>query len=126
MNIIGKLVKETSRLLFLFFRAFSERRERTTGGGTDRATGERGERDGQDDGRVGEGDRREGQERGRGHGRQFVTQYISDYFNSKSWYHGTIDPNTFDAQQDSVFNEYEMANIAKIAEWEERKSGENN
>lgn len=58
------------------------------------------------------------------HGRQFVTQYISDYFNSKSWYHGTVDPETFDSQQDSVFNEYEMANIAKIAEWEERKYGE--
>lgn len=60
------------------------------------------------------------------HGRQFVTQYISDYFNSKSWYQGTIDPDTFDAQQDSIFNEYEMANISKIAEWEERKSGEGN
>ena len=33
---------------------------------------------------------------------------------------------TFDAQQDSIFNEYEMANISKIAEWEERKSGEGN
>ena len=60
------------------------------------------------------------------HGRQFVTEYISDYFNSKSWYQGTVDPETFDAQQDSVFNEYEMANIAKIAEWEERKYGEEN
>ena len=60
------------------------------------------------------------------HGRQFVTQYISDYFNSKSWYQGTIDPDTFDAQQDSIFNEYEMANISKIVEWEERKSGEDN
>ena len=26
------------------------------------------------------------------HGRQFVTDYIADYFNSKSWYQGTIDP----------------------------------
>ena len=60
------------------------------------------------------------------HGRQFVTQYISDYFNSKSWYQGTIDPDTFDAQQDSIFNEYEMAKISKIVEWEERKSGEDN
>ena len=60
------------------------------------------------------------------HGRRFVTEYISDYFNSKSWYQGTVDPEIFDAQQDSVFNEYEMANIAKIAEWEERKYGEEN
>lgn len=51
------------------------------------------------------------------HGRQFVTQRIADYFNSKTWYQGTIDPETFDAQQDSVFNEYEIANIQKIDEW---------
>ncbi|HJB17290.1 MAG TPA: YARHG domain-containing protein [Candidatus Blautia excrementipullorum] len=50
------------------------------------------------------------------HGRQFVTQRIADYFNSKSWYQGTIDPETFDAQQDSIFNEYEIANIQKIDE----------
>jgi hypothetical protein len=54
-------------------------------------------------------------------GRQFVTEYISDYFNSKSWYQGTIDPETFDAQQYSIFNEYELANIDKIAAWEEQK-----
>lgn len=58
------------------------------------------------------------------HGRQFVTQYIADYFNSKSWYQGTVDPETFDSQQDSIFNEYEMANIAKISEWEEQKYSE--
>ena len=50
------------------------------------------------------------------HGRQFVTQRIADYFNSKSWYKGTVDPETFDAQQDSIFNEYEIANIQKIDE----------
>lgn len=55
------------------------------------------------------------------HGRQFVTQRISDYFNSKSWYQGTVDPDTFDAQQDQIFNEYELANISKIAQWEEIK-----
>lgn len=55
------------------------------------------------------------------HGRIFVTQRIADYFNSKSWYSGTVDPETFDAQQDSIFNEYELANIAKISQWEEQK-----
>ena len=50
------------------------------------------------------------------HGRKFVTQRISDYFNSKSWYQGTVDPDIFDAQQSSIFNEYEMANIMKIDE----------
>lgn len=60
------------------------------------------------------------------HGRQFVTDYIADYFNSKSWYQGTIDPDTFDAEQDSIFNEYELANISKIAEWEEQKASQGN
>ena len=56
------------------------------------------------------------------HGRRFVTEYIADYFNSKSWYQGTIDPETFDSQQDSIFNEYEIANINKIAQIEEQKA----
>ena len=60
------------------------------------------------------------------HGRQFVTDYIADYFNSKSWYQGTIDPDTFDAEQSSIFNEYELANISKIAEWEEQKASQGN
>lgn len=60
------------------------------------------------------------------HGRQFVTERIAAYFNSKSWYQGTIDPETFDAQQDSIFNEYETANISKILEWEEKKRSEGN
>lgn len=58
------------------------------------------------------------------HGRQFVTQSIADYFNSKSWYQGTIDPDTFDAQQDSVFNEYELANIQKLDKWYLKKAGQ--
>ena len=51
-----------------------------------------------------------------------MTEYIADYFNSKSWYQGTIDPETFDSQQDSIFNEYEIANINKIAQTEEQKA----
>lgn len=60
------------------------------------------------------------------HGRQFVTDYIADYFNSKSWYQGTIDPETFDAEQGSIFNEYEIANINKIQQWEDQKASEGN
>ena len=60
------------------------------------------------------------------HGRKFVTDYIAEYFNGKSWYNGTIDGDTFDAQQSSIFNEYELANIQKIAEWEEKKASEGN
>ena len=52
------------------------------------------------------------------HGRKFVTKRIADYFNSKSWYQGTVDAQTFDAQQNSIFNVYEVANIEKIAEKE--------
>ena len=48
---------------------------------------------------------------------KFVTQRIADYFNSKSWYKGTVEPETFDADT-SVFNEYEVANIQKIADME--------
>ena len=46
-----------------------------------------------------------------------ITHYIADYFNSKSWYKGTVEPETFDADT-SVFNEYEVANIQKIADTE--------
>lgn len=60
------------------------------------------------------------------HGRKFVTQRIADYFNSKSWYNGNIDPETFDAQTDTIFNEYEMENISKIVEWEQKKRAEGN
>lgn len=52
-------------------------------------------------------------------GRKFVTQRIADYFNSKSWYKGTEDPETFDDNQGNIFNEYEVANISKIADTEE-------
>lgn len=52
------------------------------------------------------------------HGRKFVTQRIADYFNSKSWYKGTEDPETFDDNQGDIFNEYEVANISKIADTE--------
>lgn len=52
------------------------------------------------------------------HGRKFSTKEISDYFNSKSWYHGTIEPNDF---SESVINKYERANIDLIVEVMEGK-----
>ena len=55
-----------------------------------------------------------------------IIHYIADYFNSKSWYQGTIDPETFDAEQGSIFNEYEIANINKIQQWEDQKVSEGN
>lgn len=45
------------------------------------------------------------------HGRIFQSQELKDYFNSKSWYNGTISPENFSA---SVFNKYETANIEAL------------
>lgn len=47
------------------------------------------------------------------HGRKFNTKSISDYFNSKSWYHGTVEPDDFN---ESVFNSYEKANRDMLVE----------
>ncbi len=58
------------------------------------------------------------------HGRKFVTPRIADYFNSKSWYKGTEDPETFDNNQGYIFNEYENANILKIADAEAKRRSE--
>lgn len=45
------------------------------------------------------------------HGRRFKDQSLQSYFDSKSWYHGTIEPDAFDAE---VFNQYENANLKLI------------
>ncbi len=45
------------------------------------------------------------------HGRRFYSQDLQDYFNSKSWYNGTIAPDDFDP---SVFSQVEEENIAVI------------
>ncbi len=42
------------------------------------------------------------------HGRRFKLENVQEYFDSKSWYQGTIDPDAFDP---GVFNAYEKANI---------------
>lgn len=52
------------------------------------------------------------------HGRKFSTKEISSYFNSKSWYRGTIEPNDF---SESVINKYERANIDLIVKVMEEK-----
>lgn len=49
------------------------------------------------------------------HGRQFQTKEIASYFNSKSWYQGTIAPEKF---SETVFNEYEKANVKFISQYE--------
>lgn len=49
------------------------------------------------------------------HGRIFDSTDLRQYFESKSWYHGEIEPEDFD---ESVFNEYEKANIDLLVSYE--------
>lgn len=51
------------------------------------------------------------------HGRKFSDEFLLTYFESKSWYEGTIEPEDFD---ESVFNEYEIANRDLIVEYEKK------
>lgn len=58
------------------------------------------------------------------HGRKFDSPEIRDYFENKTWYQGTVDPEDFDGTENSRFNEYEIRNrelLAKIRD--ERASG---
>ena len=52
------------------------------------------------------------------HGRRFNDAQLQAYFDGKSWYHGTIAPDAFDA---SVLNDTELANIARIQEVEAQR-----
>lgn len=48
------------------------------------------------------------------HGRKFNTDYIKSYFNSKSWYKGTVEPDDFDV---SVLNSVEKYNIDFLVDY---------
>lgn len=48
------------------------------------------------------------------HGRKFKDDDIQAYFNGKSWYHGTVEADSFN---ENVFNEYERANIDLIVSY---------
>ena len=50
------------------------------------------------------------------HGRKFQTQEIQDYFNSKSWYTGTIEPKDF---REEYLNVYEKENVKLIQSLED-------
>ena len=52
------------------------------------------------------------------HGRRFNDQALQQYFDSKSWYNGTISPDVFDANLDSRLNDVERANIEIIKKYE--------
>ena len=44
------------------------------------------------------------------HGRKFNTESMQAYFDGKSWYSGTVDPEVFDGNEAAYFNEYELKN----------------
>lgn len=52
------------------------------------------------------------------HGRRFNDNELQDYFDSKSWYQGTIAPEDFD---ENVFNEYEIMNRDLIVQYEQKQ-----
>lgn len=57
------------------------------------------------------------------HGRIFATRQIRDYFESRSWYNGTINGAAFDANAGTYLNEIERANISFIAQYEQQRWG---
>lgn len=59
------------------------------------------------------------------HGRKFKTDSIREYFEGKSWYSGTIEPEAFDGNEGNYFNDYESANrelMARIRASREEKT----
>ena len=50
------------------------------------------------------------------HGRQFKDTGLQVFFNSKSWYSGTVDPSVYDASADFILNEYEKINSDRLTE----------
>lgn len=52
------------------------------------------------------------------HGRIFETDFIREYFEAKDWYSGTIPPAEFDPNVYDIFNDYEIANLARIRQVE--------
>ncbi len=53
------------------------------------------------------------------HGRKFDDAQLQDYFNGKSWYNGTINPDDF---KESMLNDYEKKNIELIQSLEDGTS----
>lgn len=59
------------------------------------------------------------------HGRKFASQELQNYFNSKSWYKGTIEPADFDANYMGNLSSVEKSNIEllKTEEYARSSSG---
>jgi hypothetical protein len=52
------------------------------------------------------------------HGRRFKDESLQEYFDSCSWYEGTLEPEEFDSQYDSILNKYEKKNANTIKAYE--------
>ena len=52
------------------------------------------------------------------HGRKFNDQVLQSYFDQKSWYHGTIEPDDF---TDDMLNKYEKENRDRIVKEEQSR-----
>jgi hypothetical protein len=52
------------------------------------------------------------------HGRRFNDESLQEYFDSCSWYEGTLEPEEFDSQYDSILNKYEKKNANTIKAYE--------
>lgn len=50
-------------------------------------------------------------------GRRFKDAQIQAYFDAQSWYTGTVDPDTFDANQASYLNATETANVNLLSKY---------
>lgn len=57
------------------------------------------------------------------HGRIFTTEEIANYFEEKDWYQGTIEPQVFDRNTSSYFNDYELKNVQLLLQYEKEKYG---
>lgn len=52
------------------------------------------------------------------HGRRFKDAGLQSYFDSKSWYKGTVSPEDFDANMESRLSKIERANVEMIKKYE--------
>lgn len=57
------------------------------------------------------------------HGRIFESSDIRSYFLGKSWYREEVDPQTFSANEDRYFNEYEQANLNLLSRIRSEREG---
>lgn len=54
------------------------------------------------------------------HGRIFTEEKYKEYFEEKSWYKGTVEPEVFDSNYEKELNKIEKANVEVIKNYEEK------